>query len=203
MVYRGKIVATPKGQQGENHFGTYNFLAGMYEASPGAQPMIELKTGAERRVLAKDNILLPNYQLPTPAQLKQASKTAKDYNKNKALKAFRKKVEAHTKIYPKPTYYDHKQYRLPHCIIESEDIKAPYHVDEDDSTDEWTQQTYTTHKEYIFSPYPGYDADNKPQYYMPIWFMETIDTTTINTFDKEHSVSGPYKGFRCVMPNLW
>jgi hypothetical protein len=203
LVDKGKIMADYEGQQGENHFGTYNYLAGLYEASPGDRPMVEAATGEERRVLAKDEILLPNYRLPTSAELKQAAKAAKDYSNNKALQAFRRKVEAHTKKHPKPAFYDHKQYSLPYCIIGPESTKAPYHVDENDPSDEWTQQDSKTHEGHNMSRYAGYNSNERPDVYMPIWVAETIDTTRITTFDQQHSVNGPYRGFRCVMPNLW
>jgi hypothetical protein len=203
LIDREKIPAKAKGQHGENHFNTYNFLAGIYETMSGERPMLSIETGQERRVVAADELLVPYYRLPSSEELKQAAKVAKDYSKHKALQAFRKKVEAHTKKYPKPTFYDHKQYRLPYCIIEPKATKAPYHVDENDPSDEWTQQKYTTNKAYIMSLYPGYDADRKPQNYTPIWVSEVINTRTVHAFDKEHSTRGPYKSFRCVMPNLW
>jgi hypothetical protein len=201
LIYRKIIRSDFERQHGANHFNTYNFLNRLYEADAGTKPIIN-DYGEGRHVLATDDILLPNYRLPTASELKQAAKEVKDYRNNKALKVFIKKIQDHTKAYPKPAYYDQEQYPLPYSIIEQGTTKAPYHVGKNDPTDEWTQETYNTNEQYNMSYYRGMDADGKPNYYTPIWVEET-DSSIVNTFAKKHTTKGPYQGFRCVMSNLW
>lgn len=205
LVYRGHIQSDPEGYEGQNSFDTYNFLNAYFETSSGDKPMVDPITKNERRVTAADDILLPNYRLPTSSELEHAATQVKDYSKNKALEAFKKKILAHNKIYPIPTYYDHKQYNLPYCIMEEGIKDAPYHLI--DNVDEWTQQSYNTNEQYNMH-YHAYDADNKPHYYVPIWIKRaagTVDTNIVNKFAQQHTIKdvSHYKGFRCVMPNLW
>lgn len=209
LINNGHIAIDAEGQQGENNFGTLNYLNRLYQASPGDKPMIDGITGNERPVKWSDNILLPNYRLPIASELAYAVTQTKEYSKNKALKTFQKKVQNHNKKYPLPTYYDHQQFNLPHCILEESTIEAPYHLD--NNVAEWTQQYYNTSERYTMY-YHGYDEDNRPFYYIPIWAKKVIDiwqtgvdTVFTNKFAPKHAISNhsPYKGFRCVMPNLW
>ncbi|MGH1338408.1 MAG: SUMF1/EgtB/PvdO family nonheme iron enzyme [Aureispira sp.] len=221
LIDRAHINADFEGQQGENHFDSYNYLNRMYEAEPGEKPMIDPITREERSVVASDEILLPNYRLPTTSELKQAAKHRKSYEENKALRVFKKKVLAHEKKHPKPAFYDHEQYNLPSSIIrDQEEGEAPYHLN--DKIEEWTQQHYNTNDLYNKSHYEGKDATGKPTYYTPIWIMESevlqldtnswhrathirLDTAITNKFANQHYINNKtsYKSFRCVLPNLW
>ncbi len=212
LVDRQYIAAAP---QDQNQFNTYNFLNGRYGATSGAKPMVVNKSSRyerERNVNAADGILLPNYRLPTLVELKLAAKKAKNYNDNKALKAFVKKVQEHTKKYPKPIFYNHLQYDLPHLIINEAIEPAPYCVN--DKAGEWTQQQYNTSEKYNTLGHVEMDADNSPNRFIPAWiriYKPTLayhahnlpDTSGLYQFDQQHTATGPYKGFRCVMPNLW
>ncbi len=205
LIKKGKIMVE-EGQQGQNHFDTYNYLHGWYQTSPGRNPTVNLGTGEERSVLLKDAILLPNYRLPTLPELQLAAAQTKDYSKHKTLKAFRDKVAAHTKIYPKPAFYDHTQYDLPYLIVEEGTAVAPYHVG--DGADEWTQQYHDTQEQYNML---GEAVDDrgyaKITYRIPMYELTVngsiLDTIAIQKIEKQHTSTGPYRGFRCVMPNLW
>ena len=224
LLDRKHIIADFERQQGANNFITFNFLNGLYTVSPNDKSMINPITKEERRVVASDEILLPNYRLPTPAELKQAAKKEKDYSKNNALIAYKKKILAHNSIHPKPAYYDHKQYSLPYSIIKDgiEGAKAPYHLK--DTLGEWTQLHYTTNEQYNKSHYRGRDADGRLTYYISMWVTQSqmvrfdstttvwnrrfevkLDTTITNKFAQQHTIlnTTPFKPFRCVLPNLW
>ncbi len=167
--------------------------------------MIDKVTGLERPVVATDDVLLPYYRLPTSSELQVVAKELKDYSKNKALRAFRKKVAAHTRKYPKPTFYDHAQFDLPHLIIEEQQAIAPYHIG--GGLDEWTQQDESTNEQYIWSYHTPTDSSDRLNIYTPIWVSSiekrTTNDTIVDKFASQHRAIGVYKSFRCVLPNIW
>jgi len=201
-----KLFADTESQLGEYHFSTINYLQGLYEGTPGRKPMRSPITGEERRVRATDNILLPYYRLPTAAELEYAAAQPQQFEKNKEFAAFKKKITAHNKQYRLPAYYDHNRYNLPRPIIEETASNAPHHLNS--NVDEWTQQNYRTSEQYNMH-YARFDEKgNLSAIHVPIWYRQAIglmDTSIVNNLHQQHSIknSSPYKGFRCVMPNMW
>lgn len=59
LIKNGYAAIDFDGQQGMNHFNTFNYLRGLHEVQPGDHPMIDRHTGEERAVCARDGILLP------------------------------------------------------------------------------------------------------------------------------------------------
>ncbi|MCP4441235.1 MAG: SUMF1/EgtB/PvdO family nonheme iron enzyme [Aureispira sp.] len=205
LVDRGILAIENRGQDRENNFNSYNYLNMLYDATPGEKPITNPLTGEERIVVESDDILVPNYRLPTSSELKNAAMQVKDYSKNKGLRMFRKKVLDHQKIHPKPSFYDHEQYHLPYAII-NENGKAPYYLE--GNTDEWAQEKHNTDKLYNWSHQNRKDQNDQLVYFIPIWvqkYYKGIDTTILDKFAQQHSGVNAHsqRGFRCVLPNLW
>lgn len=206
LVYRKHMSADFQAQKGESHFSTFNYLEAMYEGTPGEKPMVNPITKEERRVQKSDGILLPYYRLPTQSELDYAATQPHKKLKNKELEAFKRKIAAHNKKHPMPAYYDHSQYNLPYSVAENSTNNAPFHLE--DNVAEWTQQYHNTSEEYNMH-YVTYDMHRRAEsIYMVIWakkFYTSIDTNIINKFAQQHTIknTSPYKGFRCVMPNIW
>lgn len=222
LIDKDKISPYFYGQSGENHFNTLNYLWGMYESTPGAQPIIDCYHGSERRVNYRDGLLLPNYRLPTPAELQYATTKSFSYKKNKALKRYKEQIEMHGQNYPLPTYYKLSSNKLPKRIL-TPSQEASYYTDK--NVEEWTQQHYYTSDQYRLLYHEGLDTENRPMYYIPTWIKraqwqakDTIKEEWIKqeyewyndlamlesaTTQRANPTFQYLRGFRCVLPNLW
>lgn len=228
LTNRKHIAPDFEGQQGDHHFNSYNYLRGSYEATPGDKPIVDKTTKEERRVSKEDDVLLPYCRLPLPTELDYAQTQTQPYNTHKALKAFKKKILAHSKKYPEPAFYDHQQYDLPYSIIDPEQL-APYYLQ--NSTAEWTQQHDSTQQQY--KKIHDDRLTNKEPYhiYREIWITRSFenirdtinwsgikwldrmrqeyrlnaDSSLIQPFHQQHQPTQKdiIVGFRCVLPNWW